>query len=540
MTTPTPSRRLKWRHPSPPPPPHSPKIIHLPRRPRRKSPKPTAKKLPFYAEQKRLRHSLAPVELHNGYYPEHLENFLVDGGELSASGDVPIVVLNSVSSTEKTERIDRGDGEAAMFQAACDFLRMEREFALKKLERNRAQTDTTLKLAVQTLGKKEAFVGKEVEAIGEEEIEDLGEKVEELKKSSKKNRDLEKKKCSDFDKQTSLLQKRILEKLSGSSCERCQQDDLSETNSMISNGTQTHNESLDQSTNVIESELSKTMEGESNCMLDRREAEEYGAINSITANSSVPSSPPSTSKQIENCSVPSAFSPQQPHQVGEEEGKCSGRCKAMVRKIIEQVKEESEQWSEMQEMLGRVRDEMHQLHASRHFWELRSQRSSRHIQSLRFAVEEWKERALASKAKVNELEMQLYAAQASLKRLRTSEGASTDKSRESTVESTHNSPKISLSKQIEKEMDVLETADEDMPPISLAKQIKKEKKKHMMLLRRLTKGNERRRAEARSDERSPLRDVANSSALLVRRNNLAVFPWRSPDRIKAGHCILKV
>ncbi|CAH9070543.1 unnamed protein product [Cuscuta europaea] len=306
MSTPTPSRRLKWPHPSPPPPPHSPKIIHLPRRPRRKSPKTTAKKLPFSADQKRRRHSLSPTELHNEYYQEDLENFFIHGGEFSATGDVPIVVLNSASSTHKTERIDRGDGEAAMFQAACDFLRMEREFALKKLERNRAQTETTLRSAVQILGKKEGFEGKKVEAIGEEEIEDLGEKVEELKRNSKKNRDLEKK-CSDFDKQACLLQKRILEKFSGSSCEKCQQDDLSETNSLI-------NGSLDQSTNVIEGELAKKMEV-SNCMLDRREAEEYGAINSITANSSVPSSPPSTSKQIEICSVPSVFSPQQPHQV---------------------------------------------------------------------------------------------------------------------------------------------------------------------------------------------------------------------------------
>lgn len=41
--------------------------------------------------------------------------------------------------------------QAEMLRAECNFLRMEREFALKKLERNRVKMEKTLRSAVQTL-----------------------------------------------------------------------------------------------------------------------------------------------------------------------------------------------------------------------------------------------------------------------------------------------------------------------------------------------------------------------------------------------------
>lgn len=65
---------------------------------------------------------------------------------------------------------------------------------------------------------------------------------------------------------------------------------------------------------------------------------------------------------------------------------CSGRCKAIVRKIVEHVRAETEQWSQMQGMLGQVRDEMEELQASRDFWEDRALESDDRLQTLQNQV----------------------------------------------------------------------------------------------------------------------------------------------------------
>ena len=53
---------------------------------------------------------------------------------------------------------------------------------------------------------------------------------------------------------------------------------------------------------------------------------------------------------------------------------------------MEQVRAETEQWSQMQEMLGQVREEMEELQASRDFWEKRALESSCKIDTLNFEV----------------------------------------------------------------------------------------------------------------------------------------------------------
>lgn len=65
---------------------------------------------------------------------------------------------------------------------------------------------------------------------------------------------------------------------------------------------------------------------------------------------------------------------------------CSGHCKSVVRRIIEQVRVETEQWSQMQEMLGQVRNEMEELQALRDFWEDQALKSDVQMQSLCSAV----------------------------------------------------------------------------------------------------------------------------------------------------------
>ncbi|VFQ63999.1 unnamed protein product [Cuscuta campestris] len=443
MSMPIPNRRLKWN----PAPPHSPNIIHLPiRRPRKENCKPTGEK----PQSSPTRRPSLP--------PQHEER------DFSSGGVVPIVVLNSASCAHRRERAE-GNWmvQAEMWRAECSFLRMEREFAMKKLERNRVQMEATLRSAVQALvaGKKKVCEGKEEDATNvEQEIEELAAKLEELRRSStKRNWDSEIKRCS--------------KKLSGWGCETGLRNPqhLFETNLLINNGSsRTENKS--------------THQGE----LDGRETEEGGSTNSSTPNSSVPSS----------TSCPKFSITQNPHQEEgealiiirpvEEEKRCSGQCKAVVRKIIEQVKAESDQWSQMQEMLGRVRAEMQYLHSSRDFW---------------------KEKAQRSEAKATELEKQLSAA--ALEKLKLRAATNNEGSKEAIIKSTQQiSPnKLSLCKRIEEEKpapvpqaknethtvhdndDYDTTGRRRTPQISLAMQIEKEKPR-----------------------RSPFLDVANSTHAL--------------------------
>ncbi|KAL4295949.1 hypothetical protein GQ457_12G026190 [Hibiscus cannabinus] len=96
---------------------------------------------------------------------------------------------------------------------------------------------------------------------------------------------------------------------------------------------------------------------------------------------------------------------------------CSGHCKAIVHRIVEQIRAETEQWSQMQDMLGLVRDEMEELHASRDFWEDRALDSDNQIQSLQSAVKEWRQKGLSSEAKANELQAQIYVLRQEVERL---------------------------------------------------------------------------------------------------------------------------
>ncbi|XP_075093496.1 uncharacterized protein LOC107797394 isoform X1 [Nicotiana tabacum] len=585
MSSTTTTRKPKWQ-PTPPPPP-SPKILHFPRRTRRKNPKNTTTK---NTKRKHLYNMCNPLELHEKYYYKgRLENLFDQEREFhrSSSSNVNIVVptasTSNCTATERRERVEEqeeeeGGGEsrerlgeekwrfqAEMLRAECNFLRMEREFALKKLERNRVKMEKTLRSAVQTLisGKKKIFEGKNVNAVLEEEIEDLAEKLEELKKSCK-SKDVEVRHCSNFDKKACLLQKR-LEKLGGLTDEKTlkelqqlahQSNNELDKESCASSGNDKSN-----NTPTDVEVLRKKMEGLSKGMLDRME-EEYGAILSTTANSSVASSA-STSKRIDSST--STFSTRQPSQelMPLDENKCSGRCKVIVRRIVEQVRAETEQWSQMQEMLQQVRGEMEELQASRDFWENRALNFAHEIQSLKSSVEEWKEKAQAFETNANELQCQLSATKEELEKSRTKKAITQDQ-RE--VTSTPNSPLVSLAKQMEKEKRVLvcrlkeENANQklqkqrgmeaittkDLAPVSLGKQLEKESRMFMHRLKENRGAKDRsckpelspvgRRKEHSCSKESgvqkrlPFRDIGNSSSpLLVRQNSKAVYPLHSPE-----------
>ena len=78
-------------------------------------------------------------------------------------------------------------------------------------------TFNDLDLTIGLQGRKNICEGKNVRLVLEEQINDLVEKIEKLQKRSGV-KDLEVKKCSNFDKQVSLLQRR-LEKFGGISDE---------------------------------------------------------------------------------------------------------------------------------------------------------------------------------------------------------------------------------------------------------------------------------------------------------------------------------
>ncbi|KAK4419579.1 hypothetical protein Salat_2370800 [Sesamum alatum] len=571
------SRRTKW-NPTPPPPP-SPKILHFPRsrRTRRKHSKPTT--------HHHHHHNNNPLLLmHQKYlsYKGTLEN-LFDQENKDSPAKLEEPNSNSkISAVERRERVEdeyngRGGGfegekwrfQAEILRAECNFLRMEREFALKKLERNRTKMERTLTSAVQTLvsGRKKIFEGKNVNAVLEEEIDDLAEKLEELQKSSR-TKDDEVQNCSNFDKKASLLQRR----LRGLSDENRRKELQELTESSLPINTMNHGIAIrncktdNKSTNG--DMLRKKMEALSKGMLERVE-EEYG---SILSNSSVASSA-STSKRIE-CPELSSFPTRQFYQESMlHENKCSGRCKAVVRRIVEQVRAETEQWSQMQEMLGQVRGEMEELQASRDFWENQAHNSEHEIQSLKQAVEEWKDTALGYENKVNKLQLELSALKEEIQK--TKAGLKPGQDRELLLDPDQPVP-VPLGKQLEKEKLVLScrlkknqhndenmckfenvveefnadgnkdrAANKELQPLSLGKQLAKEKR---MLLRRLRdkhdaceKGSTGRElvADGRralysnsvrivATERSPLRDIGNASPL-ARQHSRSAFPFHSPE-----------
>ncbi|PIN02676.1 hypothetical protein CDL12_24809 [Handroanthus impetiginosus] len=465
----TASRRTKW-HPTPPPPP-TPKILHFPlsRRTRRKQTKPTT--------QQHLNNN--PLLLmHQKYlsYKGKLENLFDE-----ENNESPMEILNSNSNSKRRERVEEQEEEeeeklqAEILRAECNFLRMEREFALKKLEKNRVKMERTLRSAVQTLasGRKKIFEGKNVNSVLEEEIEDLAEKLEDLQKSSRIK-----------DHEVDMVR--------------------------------------------------KEMEGRSKGILERVE-EEYSSILCSTANSSVASSA-STSKRIECPDLSSCYNRQSYKEPILLDNKCSGRCKSIVRRIVEQVRTETEQWSQMQEMLGQVRGEMEQLQTSRDFWENRAHSSDNEIQSLKRAVEEWNEKALGYENKAKELQLELSQLKEEIRKSKSSPnqidispvplGKQLEKEKfvlSRRFKKNHN--------HIDEENNERRTPTKDLPPLSLGKQLAKEKN---MRIRHLSEnhwasekgGNQEISVDGK---RKHLRDIGNISSPLARQNSRGVFPFHSPE-----------
>lgn len=355
--------------------------------------------------------------------------------------NVPIVVLDySGASETRRERVEsreidggpRGGGlgleeekwrfQAEMLRAECNLLRMEKGIVIKKLHRTRAKMERTLKSALETLvsGRIKICEGKDVDMVLEEEIQELTEKLEKLRRRSGA-KELEARKNNNFDRQVSVLRRR-LEKNGGSLEEihvRTIQQ-MAEATMSIKNCSREDGNNIISSGKLNVEILRRKMEGLSKGILLQSMEEEYNSMLS-TANSSNPSST-SSSKRLD-CHLLSSI--RVPHQEkdGNEGSVCSGQCKAVVKRIVEQVRAETEQWSLMQEMLGQVREEMEELHASRDFWEDRALNSDYQVQTLHNAVQEWRQRAISSESKANELEAKFSMLRLELEMLKKEQNA---------------------------------------------------------------------------------------------------------------------
>ncbi|TKY67830.1 Myosin-related isoform 1 [Spatholobus suberectus] len=484
------SRRPKWRHHPPPPP--TPRILHFPRR------RPSSQR-DLKGNTNRL-------------------GTLIDRERRAR---VPIVVLdNSGDGERRRERVENNSEsphgwaleeekwkfQAEMLRAECNLLRMEKEIAVKKLERTRVKMETTLRSALHTLvsGRIKICEGKKVDMVLDEEIHDLTKKLQRLHRRSKV-KDLGARNNRNFDKQVSVLRRR-LEKFGGSSDEIYLREFQEMENISLSIKRSSRiDDSIVASGKLNVDILRRKMEGLSKGILLQRMEEEYNSLLS-TASSSLASSG-STSKRVE---FQDSSSIRVPHQekLSCEGNPCSGHCKTIVRRIVEQVRVETEQWSQMQEMLGQVREEMEELQASRDFWEDQARHSDFQIQSLHNAVQEWKQKALSSESKTNELEAELSTLRGDLERLRKEQNA---------VKGTKCSP-IPVDTQNELEKRIVVCCSKENNNVT-------ENSKHNDILRNAERKAHAARGGFLAPKRSPLRDIGNSS-LLMRQNGKAVFPLR--------------
>lgn len=133
------SRRPRWRHHAPPPP--TPRILHFPRRrpsSRRDLKSNTTNRL--WALIDRERRARVPI-------------VVLDNNNNSSEGERRRERVESRSQSPKGWALEeeKWKFQAEMLRAECNLLRMEKEIAVKKLERTRVQMETTLRSALHTL-----------------------------------------------------------------------------------------------------------------------------------------------------------------------------------------------------------------------------------------------------------------------------------------------------------------------------------------------------------------------------------------------------
>ncbi|KAM0891136.1 hypothetical protein ACQ4PT_026589 [Festuca glaucescens] len=270
------------------------------------------------------------------------------------------------------EQEDKWRFQAEILRAECNFLRMEREVALRKLDCHRGQMEAALKTAVETLasGRKKIDGRGEagVAAALDEGIEDLEGMMEELRVDKESGRramsgcgarELRRSHGRNFDRQASSLRRR-LEKMPSADAEHAVCKDICEI-----------------------------------------------------ARPAVPTPPRPAEHSNRDDHGPSANLSDSVAEEPMGSGSCCD-CKEIVGRIMKQVRAESEQWTEMQEMLEQVRLEMQELQSSRDTWQRRAIASDISLSSLNSQMLEWKQRTQASEHHAEELQKKVTELQGKL------------------------------------------------------------------------------------------------------------------------------
>ncbi|GJN30719.1 hypothetical protein PR202_gb19052 [Eleusine coracana subsp. coracana] len=358
--------------------------------------------------------------------------------------------------------------QAEILRAECNFLRMEREVALRKLDRHRGQMEAALKSAVETLvtGRKKidgrGDVG--VAAALDEGIEDLEEMMEELRVDKESGRRAtsgprELRRCHgrNFDRQASSLRRRF-EKMPPPDAEPRVKDIREIALPVVPIPQPPRAEHSDNDDRAYTSDvemLRMKMEGMSKGMRERM-AEYSRRLEAVAAgDNAICQSRRCGSRHSRKASASSQRSwsggsyastghvasahdtafyvhggngqsvaaekhhHHRHHKITAEDCKLVGSgsccdCREIVGKIMEQVKAESEQWAEMQDMLEQVRLEMQELQSSRDTWQHRAIASDISIRSLNSQVQEWKNRAQVSEQQVEDLQKKISELQSKL------------------------------------------------------------------------------------------------------------------------------
>ncbi|ESQ30343.1 hypothetical protein EUTSA_v10011423mg [Eutrema salsugineum] len=303
--------------------------------------------------------------------------------------------------------------QAEMLRSECNLLRIEKDIAMKKIERRKKRMERTLRSAVHTLlsGKQRISEGKKESQVLEDEISCLIEKLNELK--SPKVKDIEVRNCRhNFDRQASVLRRELEKFDEGVSEEVCVKgiQKMAEASFLVNPNILADQNVLKNNKGNIDT-LSSTMEALSKGVLLERMKKEYGSSLFAPSTSVV-----SQTIDLQDVSVQDMYN--KAIKVNEEKQDCSRHCKAVMRKIADEVRAEAEQWSQMQEMLGQVRNEMEELQSCRDFWQNRALDSDSQIQSLHSSVEGWRRKALSSEAKLKNLQAEVCGLQEDIERLR--------------------------------------------------------------------------------------------------------------------------
>ncbi|XP_047085558.1 uncharacterized protein LOC124696945 [Lolium rigidum] len=367
------------------------------------------------------------------------------------------------------EREEKWRFQAEILRAECNFLRMEREVALRKLDCHRGQMEAALKTAVETLasGRKKIDGRGEagVAAALDEGIEDLEGMMEELRVEKESGRramsgagarELRRSHGRNFDRQASELRRR-LEKMPSADAEHAVCKDICEIAHPVAPtpprpAEHSSRDDHGPSANLSDVEMLRVkMEGMSNGMRERMaeysrrleavagagsdsntrcQSRKCGGRHSRKPSACSQRSWSGSSSASNNGNAAAAFRhngpsvasekhQQQQQKVVAEDCKLMGSgsccdCKEIVGRIMKQVRAESEQWTEMQEMLEQVRLEMQELQSSRDTWQRRAIASDISLGSLNSQMLEWKQRAQASEQHAEDLQKKVTELQGKL------------------------------------------------------------------------------------------------------------------------------